>query len=1714
MFAHIVTDTRSMIPGRLRMGVSGLKRNKDLAAYLSKQLPMIAGIKGASASYLTGRVLIHYAIGTLSVAAIQQQLHTLYKQYMHAQQECSVTDIAAANSSALLYAPSVLDKPRLPAVTQGQGKMQLLNTVITGGILASLIIKRLIIGRSMISSSQQIFNVAAITTIVAGYPMLRSGIGNLVQHKKINNDLLLSTASLILLAMRESLTGLSVLWLVQLSGLFSFLMQMRSQRAVRQILLCKKSPVLCLRNEKPEVVAVEDLAIDDIVIIKRNNIIPVDGVVVDGQATVNPAALCGECMPVEKQSGNEVLAGMVVTSGVIHVKAIKVGADTSVAKIIAMINQANHSSIGQSQSGELYSGRLVPWTIGIAAAIFLLTRDYRRSLAVLLAGCPAAVALASHTTLGMAVAQAARQGIFVKDTNSIQIAEKIKTVVFDKTGTLTTAHPEISGIVALDRQVDENEILARAASAEAAVRHPLAQMIRQAALVKGLDIKPVQNQEIFSYGTKGFIGQDVVMVGSEQLMADHGINITQAKARTMRFQHLGSKVVYVALNHKLIGLIGVNDTLRPESQQAIEAIRAAGIADIRILSGDTESSVSVIARQLGLEQVWSGMLPEDKLRMIVQLQQEGQHVAMVGDGVNDSPAMSAATLGIALGTAGADLAVRAADIVICGDDVRKVGEVVELSRETMQVMRQNLAFAAGSSVVGIALAVMQVISPLSAALLLNMSTLGVVLNSARLLKSSRCNRPQSLASRPAMLDLQQFAQIPPIGQAINPANNIIQLPRGKHSQLAQIQEDRGTCWHALSADTVVNRLKSSIHYGLSEQVALRRCEQYGLNVMTEAKKTSFWQLFRDQFKDFMVKVLLGATGLSFLLGEVRDAMLTAGIIVVNALLGAYQESKAEQSLDSMKKMAAPLAKVVRGGQIKCIKAEHLVPGDVIVLEAGDRIPADARLIKTNQFEVEEASLTGETVPAKKVYSQVGTDDTVVGDRKNMVYLGTNVTRGRARAIVVATGMETEMGKIAVLLQRHKPEPTPLQLKLEELGKSIVVGCLAISGVVFLTGILRGQSLLNMVRSSATIAVAAIPEGLAAIVIVALALGVRRMVKQNILVRNMASIETLGCATVICSDKTGTLTKNEMTVRKIYTVGKLWNVSGEGYSPQGRFMSEENPIDPTIDASLMQTLLIGALCNNAKLSNSKKSCKEQVVAIEAGRNKAWYIEGDPTEGALLVAAAKAGLWESKLEHSYIREREIPFESERRMMSVVCTGYDKKEYIYCKGAADNIITICTHYLDNGSIHLLTPDIRAKLQQASEQMADEALRVLATAYRPLADEEPDESLEQSLIFCGLVGMIDPPRPEVAPAIVKCKRAGVKVVMITGDHPNTAKAIASELGLLDQTGQVLIGQELDKMTDEALSDVIETITVYARTAPQHKLRIIKAFKQKGYVVAMTGDGVNDAPAVKAADIGIAMGIMGTAVTKEAACLTLADDNFATIVKAMEEGRSIYANIRKAIRYALATNIGEVVLMFLAALIGLPLPLVPLQLLWINLIGDGLPVIALVNDPPAEGIMEQPPRSANNSVFSGGLGVKIISRGIIIGSAALALYVWKLFATGNLMLARTLAVAQVAVSQFVHIFDCRIEDRTGKVSLFSNRALLGAVTLSMGMVAAIIYLPALQGTFGTTGLSLSDWLIVAGASAGTAFIDVGARKIMQKFLPPEEDDGSSCKIVEPLSVT
>jgi len=870
--------------------------------------------------------------------------------------------------------------------------------------------------------------------------------------------------------------------------------------------------------------------------------------------------------------------------------------------------------------------------------------------------------------------------------------------------------------------------------------------------------------------------------------------------------------------------------------------------------------------------------------------------------------------------------------------------------------------------------------------------------------------------------------------------------------------------------------------GLSEKEAKRRLREYGPNTIAEKKKVSALKILIAQFTDFMILILLAATAISMFMGETTEAITIIAIVVVNAILGFVQEYRTERTMEALKGLAAPSAKVLRNGNVVSIPAEQVVPGDVIIVEAGDRVPADATLIESNSLQADESLLTGESVPVEKTSKAAGNKSSDESYKKNQIYMGTIVVSGRGRALVHATGMQTEMGKIADMIQNIEDEQTPLQRKLEHLGKFIVYACLIICAVVTVTGILRGEELFTMLLSGISLAVAAIPEGLPAIVTIALALGVQRMLKRNALIRKLPAVETLGCANVICSDKTGTLTENRMTVRKIYAGNMFFDVKGSGYSPDGRFEAGSREVNPDNYESLKLTLQIGALCNNAKIvkeSGKKSGALKKIKSIITGQDL-WRINGDPTEGALLVAAAKAGLTEELLNDTFIRIDELPFDSDRKCMSVICENRRGESYVFTKGAPDVIIKKCSKIHSSGGITNMSPMERARILRLNDNMASEALRVLGMAYKKLNSKNYSKNeLENDLIFVGLVGMIDPPRREAQDAVQKCRVAGIKPVMITGDHKLTAAAIAKELKIYSRGEKILTGSELDTMNEMELEKIADDVSVYARVSPKHKLMIVRALKRKNYIVAMTGDGVNDAPAVKEADIGVSMGITGTDVTKEASSMILMDDNFATIVAAIEEGRIIYDNIRKFIRYLLACNIGEVLTMFLGMLIGLPIPLMPIQILWVNLVTDGLPAIALGLDPPEKDIMMRPPRHSSDNIFSDGLLEMIVVRGIILGLCTLAVYVSVLYFTADVILARTCGFITLVLTQLTHVFECKSEKKTiFEIPVFNNKFLVFAVLCSLAMILSVVYIPFLQPIFKTVPPTLNEWMLIAGFTA------------------------------------
>ncbi|WP_410768167.1 calcium-translocating P-type ATPase, SERCA-type [Fontibacillus sp. BL9] len=896
-------------------------------------------------------------------------------------------------------------------------------------------------------------------------------------------------------------------------------------------------------------------------------------------------------------------------------------------------------------------------------------------------------------------------------------------------------------------------------------------------------------------------------------------------------------------------------------------------------------------------------------------------------------------------------------------------------------------------------------------------------------------------------------------------------------------------WHQWSGDELLERFGVTREQGLTQEEAARRREQYGWNELSEGQRVSPLLLFLNQFKDFMMLVLMGATLISGILGEYLDAVTIIAIIVLNGVLGFVQEFRAERSLRALKELSAPHANVLRDGVVRHIPAKELVPGDIVALESGDRIPADIRWLVTHSLDVEESALTGESHPVGKHAGAIHEAEVPLGDQKNIGFMGTMITRGSGRGIVIRSGMDTEMGKIADLIQNTDSQETPLQRRLEQLGKILIYLALALTVLVVLVGILRGQPAGAMFFAGVSLAVAAIPEGLPAIVTIALALGVQRMIKRKAIVRKLPSVETLGCASVICSDKTGTLTQNKMTVTRLWVEGRSLEVTGEGYEPVGHVLENTQPVDLKKDQSLRRLLQVSSLCSNAVIYEADADMRGRKKAKEEGPGTQWKLKGDPTEGALVVLSSKMGLSPGALSASYQREQEFPFDSKRKMMSVV-VGHQGGKMALVKGAPDMLLDKCTYILWEGKIVPFTGTLRGRVQAENEKMARSALRVLGFAYRDVKAHEntdSEECVESQLIFIGLAGMIDPPRREARDAIAVCRRAGIKTVMITGDHGLTAEAIAGELGILPRGGASMSGRELAGLSDEELDQKVDQIYVYSRVAPEHKLRIVKALQRKGHVVAMTGDGVNDAPAIKAADIGIAMGITGTDVSKEASSLILSDDNFSSIVSAIEEGRNIYENIRKFIRYLLASNVGEILTMLFAMLAGLPLPLLPIQILWVNLVTDGLPAMALGVDQPEKDLMEHKPRGKNENIFARRLGWKILSRGLLIGLCTLGAF-WITLSiapddAGQLATAQSVAFVTLVMAQLIHVFDCRSSRSIFHRNIFQNRYLVVAVLSSVLLLLGVMYIEALQPIFKTVPLGTREWAISLVAAGIPTFL-------------------------------
>ncbi len=845
----------------------------------------------------------------------------------------------------------------------------------------------------------------------------------------------------------------------------------------------------------------------------------------------------------------------------------------------------------------------------------------------------------------------------------------------------------------------------------------------------------------------------------------------------------------------------------------------------------------------------------------------------------------------------------------------------------------------------------------------------------------------------------------------------------------------------------------------SDEVRIRQ-KRYGSNTLAEQARAHPVRIFFSQFTDIMVLILLAAAVISWLLGEYADAVTIAVIVVLNAVLGFVQEYRTEQTLLALRNMTAPTAKVRRDGRLMTIPAEQLVPDDIISLEAGDCVPADALILTAAQLYAEESILTGESEAVEKhAHTQNDPAPDHTAGRGDMLYAGTSVTRGTAEARVCLIGKSTQMGQISQMLTDIDGGQTPLQKRLGELGKTVAVICLIVCIAVSAAGILRGEPVFDMLMTGITIAIAAIPEGLPAAVTIALALAVRRMLARNALVNRLHAVETLGCASVICTDKTGTITENKMTVQRITTPDAAYTVTGTGWQKSGSLMQNGIACPQHSCNALMPLLRCAVLCNHAEI-------KADASAEE------WSVSGDPTEAALLIAAAKCRVTADAFSR-YRVVSEIPFESETRAMTVFCKS-ENSILALRKGAIDVILRDCSHYRAGGADLPLTPQKRAELVCAADAMAADALRVLAFAERAGCSTA---DAPENMVFLGMIGMLDPPREQAKRAIADCTRAGIRVIMLTGDHIKTASAIAKKAGI-PHADRAMTGAELDALSDEALAEKLEQCAVFARVTPAHKLRLVRACRAKGHIAAMTGDGVNDAPAVKEADIGVAMGKNGTDVTRQAADIILLDDRFDTLAAAVEQGRTVYSNIRKFVRYLLACNIGEVLTMFAGILMGMPMVLLPTQILLVNLMTDGLPAVALGLEPPAPDIMQQPPRAADESFFAGGLLSRIVFRGIFIALSTLGSFTTVLRLTGSVDAARTGALITLICSQLLHVFECKREDGTlFSVPYFSNGKLILAVLCSAAVTLASVQIPFMQRAFSTVPLSPAAWLAALGCS-------------------------------------
>lgn len=1508
------------LPGRVRFWIAGLKGNQPLADEISGSLSQLKGVYSVQASPLTGRVLVIFDEESIKL----RQILPAMKKYFPV--NCEV--------NKPLPGKRPVEPEDLPI------KKQLFNVALGGGVLAYMGLKHFLVGRTPLAKDPHIFNLAAATTIISGYPVLRSGFQGLMRGR-INYDLTMSALAIGTTLARESIPGLTVMWLTNLASLAQSLVLKRYLQALPAI--------------------------------------PGD----IGQAR-------------EEKTASE-----------------------------------------WNDAAQVYGRKVILPIMGLAALTGFTggPGGFGRALAMLLAANPSPAGLAAPTAAAAAMAGAGKKGILFRNAQSLGKLARADTVIFDGTGSLPEAVYDVGDILPMPG-ISKPKLLGMAAAAAQRSGNHFGPTLKKALAVRGYSLQAPD--------LKG-LQEASILMGDEGVISAAGIDTKWGIFKAKRLKHLQQFPIYVTMNGQLAGLIGIRQGNAGDLRHLVNGLLGLGIQRIGLMAEGPSSAVEQTARDLGIHHTWSGLTTDEKVRLLRQLKGRGQNVAVIVKEAGEISVLQEADVTICTTEGLRDYPV---DVVISHASL--LPDAFRMSRRGKQRAKQNLALVQGGNALGLALASTGRLSPMAAKVYGDLVSLAVCSNAFRLLSY----KAPAMKQPPRILPTVKQEIAAALEEAVNPAGTC--QWNGNHPF-------KCSSWHSMTAAEVLRRLSTDLDRGLAAEEVLRRMNFFGPNKMAEEKPRPFLARIFEQLKDFLVKTLMASAVVCAILGEFGDALAITAILALNALLGAMQEQKAEGAIQALGKMTAPTARVRRAGKVERIPAADLVPGDVVLLEQGDGIPADLRLLETHGLEIEESALTGEPYPVAKHASQIS-DCVPLLDCENLAFMGTNVTRGRAVGVVTGTGMFTEIGNIAGLLNKQQKGPTPLQNRMAEVSGVILKYCLAVSGLVVLAGVIRGGSLFKMFLTGVSLAVAAIPEGLPAVVTIALASGVRRMAKENAVVRHLPAVETLGSATLICTDKTGTLTQNRQQVQAVYTGGGWWQADSAGAPLAAQFEGGQPD-------ELVSLLTAGILCNNANLQWSRQ---------KSVRGKpTWQVEGDPTEGALLLAGLREDMNYKEIRERWQRVKEIPFDAERLRMTVICQEADQGYIAFVKGAPEVVINLCSQMKQGEQVITLDEPLRSNMFAANEKLTAEAMRVLAIAYRPTDDPEMPDT-ERSFILLGLVGMVDPPRPEVPQAIATCHRAGIKVVMITGDHPHTALAVARKVGICSNN-LVLTGRDIDLLNDLELAAAVRDARVFARVLPAQKLRLIQAFHSRGEILAMVGDGINDAPAVKEADIGVAMGLSGTDVTKQAADMILTDDNFATLVSAVEQGRGIYNNIRKSVRYLLATNVGLVLLVFMAVLLGLPMPLLPIQLLFLNVLGDGLPALALGVAPPNRNIMKQPPRPANQSLFADGLSTQIVSRGFATGLVGLETY-RRVLQQGDQGLARTVAMSSFIASKLLFALECSEKKESGP-----NRYLTGSVALSALLLGGAVYLPQGRQIFKTSPLALKDVSTVLGAS--------GLTYVVEKFL-------------------